>query len=182
MEANQEIRNKTIGMAATPAEKAAFEAFCRAKGIPPSQMLRLMLSRVCPGEIEPGDAQEKVAKETPLFLRLSKDEVKEIRQRSKCEGTTPQGWVRKLIRATVRRAPQFTRNEENALLQSNRELAHLGRNVNQIAHQLNISLNASDQMTAQRLEIIAKVIEAHRGKVYALINANWGRYGGDGEN
>ena len=142
-------------------------------------MLRLMLSRVCPGEIEPGDLPEKVAKETPLFLRLPYAEVKEIRQQSKREGITPQGWARKLIRATLQRAPQFTRDEENALLQSSRELAHLGRNVNQIAHQLNISLNASDQMTAQRLEVIAKVIEAHREKVYALINANWGRYGDD---
>ena len=182
MDADREVRNKTIGMAATPTEKAAFEAFCRAKGIPPSQMLRLMLSRVCPGEIEPGDLPEKVARETPLFLRLPQGEAKEVRQRSKREGTTPQGWVRKLIRATLWRAPQFTRDEENALLQSNRELAHLGRNVNQIAHQLNISMNASDQMTAQRLEILARMIDVHKEKVYDVINASWGRYGvGDDE-
>ncbi|KJV29333.1 hypothetical protein VI06_10540 [Aquitalea magnusonii] len=151
---DREIRNKTIATAATPTEKAAFERFYQSKGMRPSQMLQLMLSRVCPGEIEPGDLPEKVAKETPLFLRLPQGEAKEVRQRSKREGTTQQGWARKLIRTTLRRAPQFTCVEENALLQSNRELAHLGRNVNQIAHQLNISLSASDQMTAQRLEIL----------------------------
>ena len=121
---------------------------------------------------------ERVAKETPLYLGLPPAEVKDIRQRSKREGTTPQGWVRRHIRSTLHRAPQFNRDEENALLESNRELAHLGRNVNQIAHQLNISLNASDQINAQRLEVLARAIEAHREKVYALINAIWGRYGG----
>jgi hypothetical protein len=159
-------------------EKLVFEQFCEGKGLKPGQMLRHMLARVCPGEIMPGDRSEKVLKDAPLYLRLSKSEVAEIRQRAQPEGITPQDWVRKLVRTALHNTPQFTRDEENALLQSNRELAHLGRNINQIAHQLNISLSETDQINAARLEALAKSIESHREKVSSLINASWGRYGG----
>jgi hypothetical protein len=185
---SKEIRNKTIAAAATPTEKAGFEAFCAEKGLGPGQMLRLMLSRVCPdvfggSQVEgEGAAQaDRVIKHEPLYLRLDKPMAVEIRQRAAREGTTPQGWIRRLIRSTLHQAPQFSRDEENALLESNRELAHLGRNINQIAHQLNISLSAVDLANAEVLEGLAAEIAAHRAKVSKLINASWGRYGGEGE-
>lgn len=181
--ANNEQRQRHLGVRLTDAEKRAFRLFCNDRDKTPSAMLRLMLSRVCPGEIEPGDLPTRAAKDTPLFLRLNKPEVVSIRERAKREGTTPQGWVRKLIRANLRKTPQFTRDEESALLQSNRELAHLGRNINQIAHNLNISLNATDLVNAERLEALACELNAHRARVSALINASWGRFsegeGGD---
>lgn len=178
---SREIRSKTIAMAVTPPEKAAFEAFCAGKDLRPGQMLRLMLARVCPHIFESGDQPERVVKDTPLYLRLDKADVVEVRSRSQREGTTPQGWIRRLIRSVLHQTPQFSRVEENALLESNRELAHLGRNINQIAHQLNISLNATDQINAQQLAQLAASIEQHRSKVAKLINASWGRYGGEGE-
>jgi len=180
-DAVKEVRSKTIAMAATAREKAAFESFCDEKEIKPGQMLRLMVSRVCPDIFELGDRPERVLKDTPLYLRLDKADAVEVRSRAKREGTTPQGWIRRLIRSMLHQTPQFSRVEENALLESNRELAHLGRNINQIAHQLNISLNATDQVHAEQLVELAASIEQHRGKVAKLINASWGRYGGEGE-
>ena len=182
----KEIRNKTIAAAATPSEKAGFAAFCAGKGLAPGQMLRVMLSRVCP-EVFGGEqadvpvASERPVKSGPLFLRLESAVVVEVRQRAAQEGTTPQGWIRRLIRSTLQQTPQFSRGEENALLESNRELAHLGRNINQIAHQLNISLNSTDLVNAEVLEALTAEIEAHRAKVSRLVNASWGRYGGEGE-
>lgn len=185
---SRETRNKTIAVAATPTEKAGFEAFCAEKGLGPAQMLRLMLSRVCPhvfgddrAEAQDAAKPERMVKHEPVYLRLDKPVAVEVRQRAAREGTTPQGWIRRLIRSTLQQAPQFNRDEENALLESNRELAHLGRNINQIAHQLNISLNAADLVNAEVLEALAEEIAAHRAKVSKLINASWGRYGGEGE-
>lgn len=180
-DAVKEVRNKTIGMAATVREKAAFDAFCEEKGLKPGQMLRLMVSRVCPSVVGDVESVERTLKDTPLFLRLDKADAIAVRDRAQREGTTPQGWIRRLIRSMLHQTPQFSRVEENALLESNRELAHLGRNINQIAHQLNISLNATDQVHAGELAALVTSINKHRRKVAELINASWGRYGGEGE-
>lgn len=112
-----------------------------------------------------------------IHVRLAEHEEREVALRAKRDGTTRPGWVRKVVRAALHRSPQFSEREELALLESNRELAALGRNINQIAHQLNISLNAADLVNAQLLRDLDATIQAHRDKVYALINANWGRYG-----
>lgn len=176
------VRSKTIGARVTPDEYRAFLAFAKAKGFDKwSDMLRLMLSRVCPGDIEAGEPAAKVLKSATMFLSWSPAEDASIRQRGKQEGTSRQGWIRKVVRAALHKTPQFNRDEETALLESNRELAHLGRNINQIAHQLNISLNSTDLINAERLEALARAIEMHREKVYDLINANWGRFGGEDE-
>lgn len=178
MEKERGIRNKTIGTAVTATEKAAFESFCADRNISPSKMVRLMLSKVCPGDIAPGNSEERNNKETPLYLRLEKKDVANIRQRAQRESTTAQGWIRKRIRAELHKIPPFNRDEEKSLLQSNRELTYIGRNINQIAIQLNISLNATDLFHAKELEKLVNEIRDHREKVSALINASWGRFGG----
>jgi hypothetical protein len=175
------VRNKTIATAATPAEKAAFEQFCLSKDMRPAQMLRLMLSRVCPEAIAPGDQPVRALKDAPLYLRLGSEDILAIRALCQSESITPQDWVRKVVRTALHRTPQFKREEENALLESNRELAHIGRNINQIAHQLNISLNATDQVNADNLRALAKSIDVHKDRVAALVNASWGRFGGEGK-
>lgn len=142
----------------------------------PSAMLRLMLSKVCPGQIEPGELPTRATKEAPLFLRLRPDEVAEVRRRAKLEGTTGPSWVRRVVLAIIRRAPSFTRTEETALLESNRELLAIGRNINQIAHHLNIHPDATDRVNAQVLAELSASIKQHREIVAQLVNASWGRY------
>jgi len=180
-EPEREIRAATICMAATPSEKAAFTAFCESKDLPPSQMLRLMLSRVCPGKIEPGEVstEKRPRKDGALFVTLTKTEAEAVRKRARQESTTGPSWVRKIIRTMLLKQPNFNPTEASALCESNRELGYLGRNINQIARELHISLNATDQINAKRLEALAKEISMHRDKVYALLNANWGRMGGN---
>ena len=88
--------------------------------------------------------------------------------------------MRRQIRSTLRQTPQFNRTEEKALLASNRELAHLGRNINQIAQRLNTLNTAGHEMKTLDLAPLSVAIGEHRSKVVDLINASWGRYGGEG--
>ncbi|MBZ2207190.1 plasmid mobilization protein [Massilia soli] len=181
MDTNErERRCKTISMAATPREKQTFENFCSERDLLPGQMLRLMVRKVCPDFVEIDDRKETRTKPAALYLRLADKEFEELCARADQEGTTPQGWVRRQIRSTLGQTPQFNRTEENALLASNRELAHLGRNINQIAQRLNSSNTAEDEMKALDLAALSATIGEHRAKVAALINASWGRYGGEG--
>ena len=170
------IRNKTIGTAVTGSEKLAFQSFCMKRQISPSAMLRLMLSKVCPGEVEPGESPEKALNEKSLHLRLHPKEAIEIRKMAKQEGTTGPGWVRKLVRAALFRAPQFSPEEMNALRESNRELAAIGRNLNQIAHHLNIHPDATDRANAELLGALSDEIRRHRAQVTVFLKVNWGRF------
>lgn len=176
----KEPRCKTISMAATPREKQTFENFCSERDLLPGQMLRLMVRKVCPDFVEAEAKPASRTKPAALYLRLNDKEFEELLARAEQEGTTPQGWVRRQIRSTLSQTPQFNRIEENALLASNRELAHLGRNINHIAQRLNTSNTAEDEMKALDLAALSVAIVEHLAKVAALINASWGRYGGEG--
>ena len=176
----KEPRCKTISMAATIREKQTFESFCRERDVLPGQMLRLMVRKVCPDFVEAIGEPNPRTKPAALYLRLADKEFDELCARADQEGTTPQGWVRRQIRSTLTKTPQFNRTEENALLASNRELAHLGRNINQIAQRLNTLNTAGDEMKTLDLAALSVAIGEHRATVAALINASWGRYGGEG--
>ena len=171
----REVRNLNLCAAVTRSEKQAFHAFCEAHEMSPSAMLRLMLSKVCP-DISPGEAPDRAAKTAPLFLRLRAEEVKDVRARAKSEGISAPGWVRRVVLAVLRKAPAYTKQEEIALLSSNAELLALGRNINQIAHHLNIHPEATDRITIAAINDLSALIRRHWDTVSVLLNASWGRY------
>ena len=171
----REVRNLNLCAAVTRSEKQTFHAFCEAHEMSPSAMLRLMLSKVCP-DISPGEAPDRAAKTAPLFLRLRAEEVKDVRARAKSEGISAPGWVRRVVLAVLRKAPAYTKQEEIALLSSNAELLALGRNINQIAHHLNIHPEATDRITIAAINDLSALIRRHWDTVSVLLNASWGRY------
>lgn len=172
------IRNKTIGTAATPEEKAEFENFCAKHGRRPAQMLRMMLSRVCP-KIEAGELPEKHRLDSGFFMSLTKIDARALEDKAKQESISRQDWVRNLIRKALLRVHPFHVEEIAVLLESNRQLHYLGHNMNQIAHNLNISPNAADQANAETLKRLETELRTHMDRVSQMINANWGRWGGD---
>lgn len=175
-----EKRTKTLGTAATPSEKAAFESFCASQGYKPSELIRLLISKVCPA-IQPGDRPDKAHLSTYMPVSFTDAEAAEIRSRAKQEGTSGPGYVRNLVLAVIGKRPAFNPDELVALRESNRQLSYIGRNVNQIARELHHSYQAADQLTAERLELLEKLIQSHRTTVTQVINRNWQRLGGGDE-
>lgn len=51
-------------------------------------------------------------------------------------GLTTTGWVTSLIRARVRKAPLFARQEVEALIECVKALGAVGRNLNTVVHRL----------------------------------------------
>jgi hypothetical protein len=170
------------------AHKEALLRLCEERNIKPAHLLEQMIAKVAPAQLALTNMEPIAQEETdltsepakPFFLRLHKRDADELRKRAGVEKQTPQDWIRQRVRASLWKAPQFSKSEELALLESNRELSFLGRNINQIAHSLNASLNNMDLVNAAKLERLATQIKKHRNHVYSLINNNWGRYG-DGE-
>lgn len=171
-------RNKTIGARVSQAEYDAFLALATSKGFEKhSEFLRLILSKLLPNDIQPGEQAGKERRHSSMFMSWSEREAKAIKERALREGTNAQGWVRRVVIAALTKKPQPTKTEEQALRESNRELLALGRNINQIAHKLNVSIREVDLVHAEMLEQLAAEIREHRRIVTSVLNANWDRLG-----
>ncbi len=75
------------------------------------------------------------------------------------------------------RQPQFNAAETEALIQSNRQLAAIGRNLNQLAKTLNLDPNASYQVTVESIEALTADIKEHRRAVASMVQSNLNRWG-----
>lgn len=71
--------------------------------------------------------------------------------------------ARDIIQSHIYRHPMLSAYEADALYQSNYQLLRIGRNLNQIARQLNAGEQAS--LNSQQLSDLKVFIEAHVGKV-----------------
>jgi len=163
--------------------KERFDAWCHAQGRTASQMFRQIVQRAVSqgrtptGEAEPAanakalDARRSVR----LHLRLTPAEYSAAERHAAPYGGVRE-WVVGLIRSQITHGqPQFSRTEVDAMLQANRQLAAIGRNINQIAHALN--LDALNQGRASLkpshsadLERLAEALREHRLAMRELVN------------
>jgi len=106
--------------------------------------LRKMINSVI--EIGGDEADCLPVKERKLAavgLRVTKKDRSQILQRSRKEGySTPTQWTRSVIKSALNSDPILPDNAVYALRESNRQLAAIGRNLNQIARVLNTDHNA----------------------------------------
>jgi hypothetical protein len=112
-----------------------------------------------------------------LYTRLTPSEYAALEKRAKGWGMTPYTWTARLIRAHLIKAPQLSQDETKALRESTRELAYIGRNLNQVAHALNMTMNARDKANVELIvEIDAKIDQAGNC-IKAVLDQNLNRWG-----
>lgn len=174
-----ETRSKmTLSTKVTDKEKMDFEDFCQKNGMKQSEMLRLLVSKVCP-QIQAGERPEKNVKQLDkkMTLRWHTRDWDSLAVVAKKEGISKQQWIRKKIRASLHKAAPASEKELRELAASNREINAIGRNLNQIARRLNESEEADNQLTLDYIQNFTKYIEAHTDKVGRLVRVAYGRYG-----
>ena len=128
-------------------------------------------------EVEPTTAKRGI------YIRLNADEMAFLDEYALKMKRTRQKAVIAVIRNAIASEPQFSLDEEITLKESNRELARIGVNLNQITRKLN-SLNMiqctyqDNKLLLKRVmegtDKLSKQIKKHVSLVWAVINA--GRY------
>ena len=78
--------------------------------------------------------------------------------------------VRDIIQTHIRRHPFVSQREADALYQSNAQLLRIGRNINQIARQLNAGENIS--LTTPHILDLKAFIDAHTETVARVLSNN----------
>lgn len=109
-----------------------------------------------------------------MEIRFTPTEYQSITARSEAECCSPQRWVINCVRASLTHEPQFTLEATKALWQSSYQLRAIGRNLNQIAKQLNEGKNGT--IKPDQLETLADFIYKHTDKVAAVQDASLSRW------
>lgn len=102
----------------------------------------------------------------PRFLRLA------VRERAAQRKMSESRWVAALIQSNLRKEPVMNDAEIAALLESNRELAALGRNLNQVARALNEAFYETERVKLEALGVLAAAIKENRDAIRVLVRAS----------
>jgi hypothetical protein len=157
-----------------PDVRAAFERRAKAKGLKPSELMRrLVLAEI--GQGAAGDSEvlriSGDTKMTRMVMHLPVQLKAAIEDRAKTKGMTAARWTASLAQSNLMKLPVMSDKEVNALLALNRELAAVGRNVNQIAKQLNsaVDLIEKSRVDLAGIDRLQKDIELTRKVVRSLM-------------
>lgn len=141
----------------------------------PSSFLRELIEAIT--RKEPRGLVETNGNGRAAEVRLVLNE-KELAALDAARGSMPRTtYTLKLLRRHLINRPEFDESARLELKASNRELWALGKNINQMAKQLNISLNNTDVVHAHMLEDLRRKVLEHTEYASKLLDASLNRWG-----
>jgi len=173
---------KRVGTRLQAEEKSAWQNFCRSHNITEAAMLRMLIQQVS-ASLKPTEIPEPEEPKTEkITIRITGRDKYRIIKRAKMEGYSNRTrWVTSLVLSVLHREPVLNRDEITVLRESNRQIAAIGRNLNQLVRALHIDARATNRITRAEVKILGEQIEAHVSKVAELLDKNLNRWEGDNE-
>lgn len=161
--------------------KEPWRAWCRARGLTPSEAVRQVLRRVLDGPSseflphpEALDSGESAGRRR-VEIRLTQAEHTALSAVADREGMSIPRWLTGLVRVHLTGDQQFGEAEVRALTRSSHALLAVGRNVNQIARNMNARSDA-DELTLAQVAYLQDLIRTHTKMVSAVLSANSRRW------
>ena len=142
------------------------------------QIINEHLTKVKNKELEKGvkPKNENDLKQENFPIRINKFLKDGADKRADYYGIKRAQWIRNLIQANLTKKPVLLDASINELRTANRELAAIGRNINQLTKVLNrsIELDFSDQVSHQHLIELKTEIEKNRAAINRLVKVSHG--------
>ncbi|WP_107329151.1 plasmid mobilization relaxosome protein MobC [Metapseudomonas otitidis] len=163
--------------------KEAFNKRAAALHLKPSELLQqLVLQEIQKGQSaannQGGDPVPEEGNDlVRITVRIPSFAMRAVHARAKGRGMAASRWIASLVQSNVSKAPVMNEKELRVLRESNRELAAVGRNVNQIARHLNAALYQADRVSLDALSKLPAAVSATRRAISALVKASklgWG--------
>jgi len=156
--------------------KNRFCKLAKAKGLSGSEFYRMAVQEILEREekvnqtvVESDTENSCPAQATIRMPNFLKEMGK---HKAKMKGMTFSRWVASLIQSNLMRLPVMTKKEIYALESSNRELAAIGRNINQIARTLNEAFYKTEAVRLEKLAELNCEIAKNRKTIHELIKAS----------
>jgi antitoxin component of RelBE/YafQ-DinJ toxin-antitoxin module len=157
-------------------QKTAFRHAAKSQGMTETELLRQMVNQVI-GAKQEGAAPEKINRSHRTTVSFTKKEFDHMTKRSRGDGFSRHtAWIVGLVRAVLYRDPTFAADEIDVLRESNREIAAIGRNLNQIARAINVDFREGERLKRAEIKALSDDLAAHRQKVAALIDQSLNRW------
>lgn len=124
-------------------------------------------------ECEPDDFLKQVTLRIPKFL------MRRLRHKAQAMQMKISPWISCLIQSTLIKEPVLSHNQDMKLERSNRELAAIGRNLNQIARSMHQNLNHNIELSLSEIEVLKKAIETNKlaiREIVAVSQQKWGYF------
>ncbi len=158
--------------------RAPWAEWCKARGMTPSEAMRRVVSAVLAGNPNedglphPRDfASEKDDERRRVELRLASSEYLAVAAVAEREGVSVPKWLMALVRVHLTGEDMLGGPEVDALGRSNQLLLALGRNINQIAYNMNQRVDR-DELTLAQIDYLSSFLKEHTQAVTTLIQAN----------
>lgn len=162
--------------------KAPWAEWCAGRSLTPSEAVRRVLGVVLNGKDQAGFAPhladfeaETGGERRRVEIRLTEAEHLALVEVAGREGMSVPRWLTGLVRLYLTGEQQFGEAEVEALARSSQVLLALGRNVNQIARNMNQRVDR-DELTLAQIEYLANLIKTHTEAVSAVLTANSRRW------
>lgn len=137
-------------------------------------LLKSELTNAAPNTTPQPPVAEGDGDKCRLELRLLSEDYRYLQQAAIQQHMSANAVVISILRHHIDRQPVLSQAEVDALYQSNYQLLRIGRNLNQIARQLN-AMEAAGITTAE-IRQLAEVIDQHTEQVGRLLLANRARF------
>jgi hypothetical protein len=155
--------------------KKQFRSIAKAQGLSESELLRAVVLVVIGQDNSDEQLVEPSAEKSDInrmMIRLASFLMEAVSARAKTKGMAPSRWVAALVQSHLTGQPVMTDDELAALKASNRELAAIGRNINQIAKVLNETFHETERVKLEKLAELSQTIEKNREAIRALVRAS----------
>jgi hypothetical protein len=157
-------------------EKEAWKVFCNSESLTSSAMLRLIMKKVGSDGKTENESRLGLSKSKRISFELTEADFTKLTTRAELEGFSSRpACVKNLLYIWLDKKPVVNDKEILSLDRSSRELMAIGRNLNQIAHQLNIDYRDSNKVTAELINSLLNRVDLHTEEVAALINRSLNR-------
>ena len=157
-----------------PETKTRFRNLAKTRGLSESELLRSVVM-VVTGQDAADKTIEPEAENTELermTVRLPGFLMEAAKQRGKSKGMAASRWVAALVQTNLTGKPVMTDKELAVLQASNRELASIGRNINQIAKALNEAFHETERVRLDTLAALSQSITENRTAIRSLVRSS----------
>jgi hypothetical protein len=156
--------------------------WCRARGLRSSEALRQILTAVLKGNPtsavapHPADFEDEAGDQARrVDFRIPAPEYLALAAAAEREGKSVPRWLIALIRLHLDGDEPLGQAEVSALARSNQLLLALGRNINQIAYNMNQRVD-KDELTLRQIEFALNFLREHTEATAKVIQASRDRW------
>jgi len=151
--------------------------FCKSRSTKATPMLVMMIKKVLGDNFVAENEEPGTAKKLQINIRLNEVYKSLMTERANTEGfPSRQSWATNVLLSTLKKEPVLTDEEMKELRLSNRQLASIGRNINQIAKALNMEKDSDQLVNETILKKIHRDINEHKKLVSSLIDRSLNRW------